>query len=63
MDGQGLVDVALAGAARREVGRRIAGPPQQPLGREQALDAHRSPGVDPRRADAHLGAWQSIGTR
>lgn len=45
-----------AAAGLWEVGGGVVLPVEHPLGGEQALDAHGAPGVDPRRADADLGA-------
>ena len=56
---QGELLVKVAEVAVGEVAGGLTRGLQDPLGGQQALDAHRPSGVDSRRADAHLRPWNT----
>lgn len=52
-NGQGLVKKGVSGR-RSEIGSRVSWSAQDPLGRQQTLDAHRSTSMNPSRADPYF---------
>ena len=48
--------------SRRVLLRRVPVPLHRPLGRQQALDTHRTSGMNPPGGDANFGSYRGVTT-